>query len=83
MELISHRNVARFLDGCDAYGVHIVGVEGFRVLGAMIQPDMNAILDCSSASEAHATRVAARRFIDAMAGAELAYEFDLLEADDN
>jgi hypothetical protein len=75
MELITHRHIARFLDGCDACGVHILGVEGFRVDGATVQPDFGAILDCSGLSEPDRSRAAARSFIERMAANELAYEF--------
>jgi hypothetical protein len=40
-----------------------------------IEPDMNAILNCSSASEADRSRAAARSFIDGMSPTKLAYEF--------
>jgi hypothetical protein len=75
MELVSHRHVERFLDGCDAHDVHILGMEGFRVAGCTVQPDMDAILDCSQATTPDRTRAAARSFIEKMAASELAYEF--------
>ena len=75
MELISHRHVARFLDGCDARDVLILGIEGFRVEGHTVEPDMGAILDCSNVSRPDESRAAARLFIESMAAAELAYEF--------
>jgi hypothetical protein len=75
MELVSHRQIARFLDGCDAHGVHILGMEGFRVDGVMVRPDMGAILDCSGISQPDRSRAAARSFIERMGATELAYEF--------
>jgi hypothetical protein len=75
MELVSHRQIARFLDGCDVHDVHILGMEGFRVDGNSVQPDMNAILDCSGVAEPDKSRAGARRFIERMAANELAYEF--------
>jgi hypothetical protein len=76
MELVSHRHVTRFLDGCDAHDVHILGMEGFRLLdGGTVQPDMNAILDCSYVAHRDDSRAAARSFIEMIAATELAYDF--------
>ena len=74
MELVSHRQIARFLDGCDAHGVHILGMEGFRVDGVMVRPDMGAILDFSGNFAAR--QISCRgTIIERMGATELAYEF--------
>ena len=75
MELINHRHIARFLTGCEAHDVHVLGIEGFRVREGSIQPDMNAILDCSYVSDRNRSRAEARDFIERMAATDLSYDF--------
>lgn len=75
MELINHQQIAGFLKGCDAHDVHVLGIEGFRVREGWIEPDLNAILDCSYVSDRNRSRAEARAFIERMATTDLSYDF--------
>jgi hypothetical protein len=62
------------LEACRAAGVRVLGVEGFRIAGEAVQPDMDAILDLSDVLDPEVSVSEARRFLRAVADQELMFE---------
>ncbi len=78
MELIACRDMLSFLDAARDQGICILGVEGFRLEGTSIIPDMGALADFSSIHENPAscerTIIEAKQFILSIAGMDLYFE---------
>jgi len=56
MELVASADLGRFLEEVRTRGLRVLGLEGFRIVGSSLVPEMDAIADlsaipCSAASE--------------------------------
>lgn len=79
LDLVSAADARRLLLVCEAQDVAVLGLEGFRIDGNAIVPEMDAIADYSSSfrgspDRARETIASARRFLDAMTDSTLLFE---------
>lgn len=80
MCLLSADDALALLDTSAGARVRVLGVEGFRVLGNEVRPDMDAIADFSGVASHHQTVLEARRFLNMFAESDLKFEL-VLEPD--
>lgn len=79
LDLVSAADARRLLLVCEEEEVPVLGLEGFRVEGTAIVPEMAAIADYSSSfrgspDRARETIASARRFLDSMTDSALLFE---------
>jgi hypothetical protein len=67
----------RFLEGCRAANIRVVGAEGFDLIDTSIRPDMEAILDLGDLIDPSGSVEDAIRFVDAVYRPGLMLEFQL------
>ena len=77
LSLVAANDVPRFLDGCKLVRARVLGIEGFRLHGGGVRPDMDAIADLSRVVEPGASVEEARVFTSQFAGSDLLFEFTL------
>jgi hypothetical protein len=75
-ELIARDDVPRFLDACERAKGVVVGIEGFRIMGDRIEPDMSSIADFSELTDSARSIVEARRFVES-SNPDLAFDFTI------
>jgi hypothetical protein len=75
--LIACEDAPRFLEGCRAANIRVVGAEGFDLIGTSIQPDIEAILDLGDLIDPSGSVDEAIRFVDAVYRPGLMLEFEL------
>jgi hypothetical protein len=75
--LISSEDAPRFLDACERQEVLVLGVDGFRILDGVVEPDMNAIADFSTLVDAQESVTESRRFVAAIRTPGTLFEFTL------
>lgn len=82
MELVAATDLPTFLRGVRARSLRVLGLEGFRIVGSSLVPDMDSIVDFSSiprsASSEH-TVDEALRFLSKVEGPDLFYAVTLRE----
>jgi hypothetical protein len=82
-ELVSSVDLAKFLDTVRSRGICVSGLEGFRIVGDRLVPDMDAIADFSSiatSGDCEGTVAEALRFLSDVGEPELLFEVMLNEA---
>lgn len=82
MELVAAADLVRFLEAVRARDLRVLGLEGFRIIGSSLVPDMDAIADFSSIgrSATNAETVdEALQFLSNVEEPDLFYEITLLE----
>ncbi|MCL4472455.1 MAG: hypothetical protein M1539_04395 [Actinobacteria bacterium] len=77
LHLVATTDIATFLDTCQTENVLVIGIEGFRLEGERVLPDINAIADFSHLSNSIESIVEARRFFDAVDKPGMVYDFTL------
>lgn len=77
LRVLTCHDAAVFLDGCEAAGVRVLGIEGFLIREDSVVPDMNVIADFSDISSASESILEARRFIKDVLRHGLMLEFSL------
>jgi len=77
LRLPDAESIQAFIAAATDSDVWIVGFEGFEVLQDGVRPDMEAIVDLASCSNAAESRHEARVALSELLGRRLAYEFDL------
>jgi hypothetical protein len=81
LRLLDPADVDAVLDAAEASGTQILGIEGFRRLDDGVQPEMDAILDLSSMSDATESVRASRRFMSNLGIAGLVYDLTVADPD--
>jgi hypothetical protein len=83
LELVALDDTGRFLDTVHEYRLVVLGIEGFRVNGDQVTPDMGAIADFSRGivgpDRVEKSIQESRRFIGKVAKPGLFFEFALKE----
>lgn len=75
-ELITRDDAGRFLEACQKEGALIVGIEGFRIIGDRVEPDISSIADFSGLDDPVRSVTEARRFIES-SKPDLAFDFSV------
>ena len=76
-ELVAATDLVRFLEAVRARDLRVLGLEGFRVVGSSLVPDMDAIADFSlitGSATSEDTVDEALRFLSDMQAPDLYYE---------
>lgn len=80
LDLIDLAEAPRFLDACLREGWVILGVEGFRIEGDRLSPEMTAIADFSGLCSSRESVGEARRFVERMHDSGLKLDFVLVRS---
>jgi len=76
-ELVASKNFTSFLAACKEEGAVIIGIEGFRLEGKTIIPEMGAIADFSDLRSSEASASEATRFFLEVNDDSLFYNFTI------
>jgi len=83
LELIAASDAEGFIRAARARGVVILGIEGFRIQGSGVSPDMDAIADFSTLADdnegAAKSLQAADRFLSGASRQDLYFDFTVKE----
>lgn len=79
-ELLGRDGLESFLEACKRVEGLIVGIEGFRLIGDRIEPDMEWIADFSQLSDPAESVSEAREFLEE-APNDLYFDFDIVRND--
>ena len=77
MELVAAPDVVRFLTAVSSRGLRVLGLEGFRIVGDRLIPDMDLVADFSSISGSAASEESvaeALRFLSNVGGSGQFYD---------
>jgi hypothetical protein len=81
-ELVGSADLAKFLQGVRTRRLRVLGLEGFRIVGSSLVPNMDAIADFSSIAQSASSEDTvdeALRFLSEVKGSDLLYEVTLTE----
>lgn len=74
LALFSAPEAVRLAEAAGDRGIRVLGAEGFRVAGDMIEPDMDSILDVSDVVELAASVTEVIAFLQAQADESLMFD---------
>lgn len=74
LRLVSYADLLTLLNTCRLAGVRVLGIEGFRVAGAVVAPDMEVILDLTDVFDPPGSVTEAERFLEKVADRELMFD---------
>lgn len=75
--LVAYSDAMVLLDGCEAAGMRVLGIEGFLLRGNLVVPDMDLIADFSDMKLASASILEARKFISSVSINGDVFDFSL------
>jgi hypothetical protein len=79
LQLVALADARAFLEACEAAGVLVLGVEGFRLDSGQVHPDLGAIADFSQLTDSRESVLEARSFVEAVGQPEMLFDFALSE----